>query len=51
MNKQELIMKLNNKVEEEDYEMAHVHADNLLLEFINDYEIKKAFDSLCKGYA
>lgn len=52
MTKEELIEKLriiekNNS----DKELAHVEADNLLLQFIDDEDIKLAFDEIDKWYA
>lgn len=34
-----------------DYENAHVIADNALIEFIDDPEIRNAFDEISKFYA
>ncbi len=34
-----------------DYEIAHIQADNLLLDFINDNEIKQEFEKIIKYYA
>jgi len=50
MNKQELILNLKSQ-QEEDYEFAHMEADKLLIEFINDDEITEAFNNLPKGYS
>lgn len=51
MNKKELITKLKELAEDLDYEYAHGEADNLLIEYINDKEIKEAFDKVGKWYA
>ena len=50
MNKKELITKLKELAEDLDCEYAHVEADNLLIEYINDKEIKEAFDKVCKWF-
>lgn len=53
MTKQELIEKLKQIAHEHegDPEVAHIEADNALLEYINDMEIIEAFDSIAKWYA
>lgn len=51
MNKSDLIEYLTYLQEFTDYEEAHILADKALLEFINDSEIKQAFDNLDKWYA
>ena len=53
MTKEQLIQSLNElaEIEKDDYEVNHIEADNLLLEFINDDNVKKAFDSVYKWYA
>ena len=53
MDKQELIEKLNKVMgdKEQDAEVYHYAADSLLLEYIGDEEIKKAYDEIEKWYA
>lgn len=50
MTKEELIEKLS-ELNGEDPELDHIQADNLLLEYINDVEISKAFTKIDKWYA
>ena len=49
MTKEELIDKLNGLCS--DPEENHIEADELLLEFINDEDVKEAFQSIYKWYA
>ncbi len=53
MTKEELINKLNQLSidSKSDEEIAHCSADEVLLEFINDPEVTKAFKSIKKWYA
>ncbi len=53
MTKEELINKLKeiNQREELDTEKAHSDADDLLIEYINDEEVKYAYDKISKWYA
>ena len=51
ITKEELIRKLNELAEDDDYETAHAEADNLLLLYLNDKEIEEAYDSVGKWYA
>lgn len=56
MSKDELILSLNEirdrqRKGNDDTELSHIDADNLLLDYINDEDIKKAFDELIKWYA
>ncbi len=51
MTKQELIEKLKELHDNFDVEVAHVKADDLIIEFINDEEIKEAYDNVPKWYA
>lgn len=51
MNKQELIEKLKELHSSVDYEIAHIEADNLLIEYINDEDIMKAFEQVPRWYA
>lgn len=49
--KQKLIEKLKTLEKYGDPEMAHVEADKAIIEYINDKEIKEAFDDITKWYA
>lgn len=49
MKKEELIKKLNGL--NRDPEMNHSKADELLLEYINDWDIADAFNNIRKWYA
>jgi len=53
MNKKELLVTLkevyNNGVYDE--EAAHIQADYALIEFINDNEIREAYNKIGKWYA
>lgn len=53
MDKKELLLKLKFLLEEceGDEEENHIQADNLLLKYINDPEIEKAFRVIPKWYA
>lgn len=57
MNEKELIEKLQEivdsqgKEEDSDTEERHGKADDLLIEFINNEEIKKVYDSIYKWYS
>ena len=51
MTKEELIKKLFDLTCYYDLEKAHIEADILLLEYINDEEITKAFNDIDKWYA
>jgi hypothetical protein len=51
ITKEELIKKLKELAEDDDYEMTHVKADNLLLLYLNDEEIREAYESVGKWYA
>lgn len=51
MNKSELIAKLEKIKENSDTEVAHADADEALLEFINDAEIREAYEKIEKWYA
>jgi hypothetical protein len=50
MNKNELLKALSECFKG-DEEINHIEADDLLLEYINDSEIKLAFESIKKWYA
>jgi hypothetical protein len=53
MTKAELLEKLKacQVLSEDDEEVAHANADDLLLEFISDPEITVAFESIKRWYA
>jgi hypothetical protein len=51
MCKQELLKALAELAKNFDTEVAHIEADDLLIEYINDEEIKKAYDEVSKWYA
>ncbi len=45
MTRDELIEKLRDLAIESDREVAHIEADKLLLEYINDDEVSEVFNS------
>ncbi len=51
MTKAELIAKLNALPRLRDREEAHIEADALLIAFINDADIAKAYEAIEKWYA
>ena len=51
MNKQKLIEKLREIQKYGDTEQAHGSADDALIEYINDPEIKEAYDDIKKWYS
>jgi hypothetical protein len=51
MTKEELIRDLTELKNSKYTESAHIDADELLVEFINDPEIKAAYDAIRKWYA
>lgn len=51
MTKEELIKILTDLASNDDQEYAHIEADLVLLQFINDYEVSKAFRKIDKWYA
>ena len=53
MTKAELVKELMELAENEDYdqEVDHRHADNLLLEYIDDKKVYDAYDAIRKWYA
>jgi hypothetical protein len=52
MTKEELIKKLLKiAFEGSDEEHDHVEADDLLIEYINDSDIKEAYEAIIKWYA
>lgn len=50
MTKAELLEKLKELTESDYPEMTHREADDLLIDFINDTEIKEAFEAIAKWY-
>lgn len=51
MTEKELIDKLNELNDKYDTETAHAEADRLLLNYINNDNITKAFDKVNKWYS
>ena len=51
MTKKELIRKLNKLAKTDDHEIHHIDADKLLLEYIADNNVCKAFNKIDKWYA
>lgn len=51
MTKEELITKLNDLLSEHDAEKAHIKADELLLEYIDDMDIEVAYEAIEKWYS
>ena len=53
MNKKKLIKHMKNVVknQQNDIEMLHFQLDDLLLEYINDKEVTKIFNSAPKWYS
>lgn len=51
MTKEELLQRLAQLQGNSDKEVAHIEADELLLEYIADAEIRAAYDELDKWYA
>lgn len=51
ITKEELIKKLKEFAENDDYEMAHAEADDLLVLYLNDEEIREAYESVGKWYS
>lgn len=51
MTKEQLIEELKALIDSDNLEEAHVTADNLLLDFINDEEVSDAFRDIDKWYA
>lgn len=50
LTKQELLEKLAG-LDDGDREVAHLNADSLLIQFINDPEITKAYERIDKWYS
>ena len=51
MTKEELLFQLKAITYNTDAEVRHLLADNLLLEYINDLDIKDAYNEMPKAYA
>jgi len=51
MTKEELMDELHKLEVNDDREDAHIKADSLLLAYINDVDIERAFDAIDKWYA
>ena len=51
MTKEELIKELKQQLNNGDQEDAHMAADNLLLQYINDKEIEDAYNMIDKWYS
>ena len=51
MTKEDLILALVDLSDDNDIERVHVHADQLLLDYINDHEISIAFFAIKKWNA
>ena len=51
MTREELLVALTDLTADTDFESAHARADDAIIEFIADPEIKKAFDNVGKWYA
>ena len=51
MTKEKLIEELKQQLNNGDQEDAHIAADNLLLQYINDKEIEDAYNMIDKWYA
>lgn len=51
IKKQKLLEKLENIKINMDTELGHSEADKLLLEYIDDKDIKRKFDEISKWYA
>ena len=49
--KEKLLMQLEQLSKSDDTETAHADADNLILNYLNDEEIKKAYEKIKKWYA
>ena len=50
MDEKELIKKLKKLQDNQNAELSHIEADDLLLDFIDNDEIRKAFDNIGKWY-
>lgn len=51
MTRDELLARLRELRQSDDIEAIHSDADTLLVEYINDDEIKAAYDQIGKWYA
>ncbi len=50
MTKEQLVKLLTKYAEDDNWERAHGDADDALIAYINDPEIRKAFDAVGKWY-
>ena len=51
ITKEELIKKLKELAKDNDCEMTHAEADDLLLLYLNDEEIREAYENVGKWYS
>ena len=51
MTKEDAVAQLKALAGSDDPEVAHSHADSILLKLIDDPEVTKAFDAIEKWYA
>ncbi len=51
MDKKEAIKKLKEQQENAGCEGAHIEADDILLELIDDEDVEEAWHKVCKWYA
>ncbi len=51
LKKEELLAMLEELSDDGDYEVSHYLADKLIIKYINDDEIKDAYDNIGKWYA
>ena len=51
MTREEAIEELKKLADLDDPEEAHIRADLILLELLNDYEVAKAYGAIGKWYA
>ena len=51
MTKSELIERLQSDCHTGDIEIDHSNADDLLIEFINDDDVRRAYEDVDKWYA
>lgn len=51
MTKDELVKRLKALNNLDDPKQAHIHADELLLKYINDKEVSDTFDDIDKWYS
>lgn len=51
MTKTKLLEELKKLITSDDIELAHMKADDLLLQYIDDVEIAEVYDKILKWYA